>query len=161
MDFASLYPSVVCAYNLCYSTCLGKVPDQRDLDAMFDGTGDAKASRPGLRADQVAGLGGGPPRKLGCHELALPPGLLPAMLRARSAKTGARPPSDADGEPEPAPRSDSPPGVTVTPNGVMFAPKNVRPGILPRLLAEILDTRAMVKSCLKHAPADAKARRRA
>jgi DNA polymerase zeta len=162
LDFASLYPSVVCAYNLCYSTCLGKVPDQRDLDAMFDETGDEKekASLTGLRADQVAGLGGGPPRKLGCHELALPPGLLPAMLRA-SDKNGARRPSDADGEPEPAPRSENPPGVTVTPNGVMFAPKNVRPGILPRLLAEILDTRAMVKSCLKHAPADAKARRRA
>jgi DNA polymerase zeta len=162
LDFASLYPSVVCAYNLCYSTCLGKVPDQRDLDAMFDETGDEKekASLTGLRADQVAGLGGGPPRKLGCHELALPPGLLPAMLRA-SHKNGARRPSDADGEPEPAPRSENPPGVTVTPNGVMFAPKNVRPGILPRLLAEILDTRAMVKSCLKHAPADAKARRRA
>ena len=162
LDFASLYPSVVCAYNLCFSTCLGKVPDQRDLDAMFDETGDEKekASRTGLRADQVAGLGGGPPRKLGCHELALPPGLLPAMLHA-SDKNGARRPSDADGEPEPAPRSENPPGVTVTPNGVMFAPKNVRPGILPRLLAEILDTRAMVKSCLKHAPADAKARRRA
>ena len=51
--------------------------------------------------------------------------------------------------------------MTVTPNGAMFAPPSVRPGILPRLLSEILGTRVMVKSCLKEAPAEAKARRRA
>ena len=56
---------------------------------------------------------------------------------------------------------EKPPGVVVTPNGAMFAPRAVRPGILPRLLSEHLDTRVMVKSCLKDAPADANARRRA
>jgi len=190
LDFASLYPSVVCAYNLCYSTCLGKVPEQRDLDAMREmnemnepreperetttradvrsreqkkTTREPNASRKeekedargaptegAPRADQVAGLGGGPPRKLGCHELALPPGLLPAMLR------GSRETRDDDVYDD-----DDPPGVTVTPNGAMFAPPSVRPGILPRLLSEILATRVMVKSCLKEAPAEAKARRRA
>ena len=146
LDFASLYPSVVCAYNLCYSTCLGKVPDQRDLDALRDDRDD-DPKEAGLRTDQVAGLGGGPPRKLGCHELALPPGLLPAMMMTRG---------------EDGPKGEEkPPGVVVTPNGAMFAPRAVRPGILPRLLSEILDTRVMVKSCLKDAPADAKARRRA
>ena len=34
----------------------------------------------------------------------------------------------------------------VAPNGVAFAPAGVRPGVLPRMLAEILSTRIMVKA---------------
>ena len=28
LDFRSLYPSVMIANNMCYSTCLGKIPQQ-------------------------------------------------------------------------------------------------------------------------------------
>ena len=73
----------------------------------------------------------------------------------------------------------------ITPNGAMFAPPSVVPGVLPRLLAEvqhsglfvrslalagadvrfppptqILDTRVMVKAALKSAPATARALQR-
>ena len=50
--------------------------------------------------------------------------------------------------------------MTCAPNGVMFAPHSARPGVLPRLLTEILDTRVMVKQALKRTPADQRARRR-
>jgi DNA polymerase zeta len=39
--------------------------------------------------------------------------------------------------------------IHVTPNGVMFVKKNVRGGVLPRMLDEILKTRVMVKKACR------------
>lgn len=46
--------------------------------------------------------------------------------------------------------------LIIAPNGVAYAPPDARPGILPRLLQEILSTRIMVKAAMKRAPKSAK-----
>ncbi|GAW03633.1 DNA polymerase zeta catalytic subunit [Lentinula edodes] len=39
--------------------------------------------------------------------------------------------------------------INVAPNGIMFLKPNVRKGLLPRMLTELLDTRVMVKQAMK------------
>lgn len=90
LDFQSLYPSIAIAYNLCFTTCLGKV-----------------AETPAF------------PRVFGANFLF------------------ESPPS--------APNAEH---VTVTPNGVAFVQKEIREGLLPKMLSELLDARVTVKKAL-------------
>ncbi|CAH2252147.1 DNA polymerase zeta catalytic subunit isoform X1 [Pelobates cultripes] len=93
LDFQSLYPSIVIAYNYCYSTCLG----------------------------HIESLGRHDEFKFGCTSLRVPPDLLYQI------------------------RHD----ITVSPNGIAFVKANVRKGVLPCMLEEILKTRIMVKQSMK------------
>ena len=43
-------------------------------------------------------------------------------------------------------------GLHASPNGVLFTTRASRPGVLPRLLTEILETRFMVKRAMKQVP---------
>ncbi|KAF8985309.1 DNA polymerase zeta [Entomortierella lignicola] len=93
LDFQSLYPSVMIAYNICYSTCLGK-------------------------------LGGG--TKLGVTDYNIPEGFLPLV-------------------------EDH---LHVAPNNVMYVNQDIRRGLLGRMLAEILDTRVMIKKAMREYPSN-------
>ena len=46
--------------------------------------------------------------------------------------------------------------LVIAANGVAYLPQEARPGIVPRLLQEILSTRIMVKAAMKSTPASHK-----
>ena len=98
LDFASLYPSIMIGWNMCYSTCLGNIPSVGS---------EHKYNEPG---------------KLGTNTYCPPPGVL--------SELGVS-------------------GVNVAPSGTLFCGKAKRRGILPQMLADILNTRVMVKASKK------------
>ena len=121
LDFQSLYPSMMIAYNLCYSTMIGNAQHCRDETGIMPGA-----------EDQAPGRSCGPAPQMGV-----------IRMRHRPSLLADEPGLDPD-------------DLVITPNGFAFAPHSTRPGVLPRMLSELLATRVMVKSAMKKHPKSSK-----
>ncbi|KAL4924882.1 DNA-directed DNA polymerase zeta catalytic subunit REV3 [Aspergillus undulatus] len=91
LDFQSLYPSIMIAYNYCYSTFLGRVHSWRGRN------------------------------KMGFMDYNRQPRLL-ELLKDK---------------------------INIAPNGMIYTKQDVRKSLLAKMLAEILETRVMVKTGMK------------
>jgi DNA polymerase elongation subunit (family B) len=208
LDFVSLYPSVVIGHNICYSTCLGRLPPsvssssaaarsgrgtggnswrgrgrqkrragtigssygnnssnhkQRN-SAVQSEVGDGDVGGWGVPADgdtvgshgaSGAGDGSGSTDAEKSAEAVDETGAggdavssMPPLKRTLSGLGVHR-------QYRPPPLAEHASSVNFTANGCMFVPSSTRLGVLPRMLAEILQTRVMVKQSMKQVTATA------
>jgi DNA polymerase zeta len=121
-DFTALYPSLVIAYNLCYSTCVGKLDYHSTRREMqLEGRTSGHVG-PFLYAERRTAT------------------VLTHHLKSLS-DVGV--PKSKDGEPFSGDRA------YIAPTGTMYVSEDVLKGVLPQVLDEILTTRAMLKRAAK------------
>jgi len=119
-DFTALYPSLVIAYNLCYSTCAGKL--------------NYHTTRREMRREGRTNGRIGP--------MTYPENRTATVLQHHLKSCN---PDNHDSIDCMSPKDRA----YITPNGTIFVSETVVRGVLPQVLDELLSTRAMLKKAAK------------
>lgn len=126
LDFASLYPSIMMAHNLCYTTL---VKGAQGVVAGGSATAGGGAGEGGAGGDPGAGNGRG----------------------NGDGRAESPPPSSPPPAPRNLPPGLSPSDVETTPTGEVFVRPSVRQGLLPAILRDLLAARKRAKADMKSA----------
>jgi DNA polymerase zeta len=119
-DFTALYPSLMIAYNLCYSTCVGKLEYQSTRKEMKLAGRTCGRVGPLLYPERRSAT-------VLSHHFKSLESLKPNNFKADASNDRAY----------------------IAPTGTMYVSENVLKGVLPQVLDEMLTTRAMLKRAAK------------
>ena len=125
LDFQSLYPSIMMAYNLCYSTCLGRLLKENEIED------DGPLKRMGVSL-----------YNRNIYEMLLKDFELSKFYHKDEYENN----SNKESEDFFNFVKDS---CFLSPSRVLFVKKHIREGLIPIILKELLLTRIMIKKSMK------------
>lgn len=162
LDFTSLYPSLMIAYNLCYSTYAGRLdPLYHDKKLATAAAGHKQESTVEPRQNENHENSGNQ-NHIG-HDNATQNKTADAvhvddetveLMAKHQEKSATRMGFMTYERPTGLLERLSQLGIVVSPTGTMYVGARTRQSLLAKMLAEILDTRAMVKAAMKKTAAN-------
>ncbi|RYH11967.1 hypothetical protein EON65_38375, partial [archaeon] len=152
LDFQSLYPSIMIACNICFSTIIGKLrpgaSSNTEVGSVYEPDTTSKLGTVYFPESLSAACATLHMESSELNKQSYPRNVLPIRkIDDKLAISVAEHGEGLDGEMYKVFYGNNTPYMS--PNGSVFVSPAVRKGILPMMLQEMLDTRVMVKTAMK------------